>query len=132
MNERFTHIYAIWFVGNETGDWHAMVGIEDGVWVLRYRFRYYDGDQTKDAFECGDTKNAYIVKTSDSLIATRNKLLNGLYTLISPLMEVRYGSKIDEVLLDCANDDPKLITELEKRSWAHTKTMSKEEYDAIK
>jgi hypothetical protein len=118
MNEKFTWIYGIWYCGNKTGNWMGMLGLEEGRWVFRYRYRYY---RDTKAFGSNDIKNEYVLTTRSGDMASLPQLVDKLLKAMIPFLVKGYESEIDFVDLQCPNDDPKVMFELGSRPWTNMK-----------
>ncbi len=119
MKPKIIWMYGIWFVPGEDKDWLGQLYKEDGKWVFKYRFRYYSNRST-DLFDDKDRKSGYIVKAETRSEEDKQKLLSVIHQVVSAV-EVEYGNEVDFIRLECSNDDPRMIAEMEKRSWCHVK-----------
>lgn len=92
-------VVALWFLSTIENhqDWLAVVReIEPDVkYELVYRFRYYDGDQSKNPFDDGDKKNWY----KGTLDGTRAYVLASLCMVAKELED-----KADGTLYEMVND----------------------------
>jgi hypothetical protein len=122
-------VYGQWFVGDGKSDWLGTLGIDakDDVWVLEYRFRYYEDEKAHDS---KDRKNWYHTRGPDKSDATRDKFLAGVKMLLL-LLEAKFGAKADFVDLQCGADNPKIFFEISSRPWSHMRVATPEEEAAI-
>lgn len=84
-----TKIDTFWFVSGG-GTWDFMGGVytaEDGRWLAKYRFRYYN---SADAWDSGDTKNVYQIGPIDAKEETRAKLV-AIFTMLTKHMAEELG-----------------------------------------
>jgi hypothetical protein len=118
----------IWYVGGNgmDFDWQACIFKETNdpadtktPWKLKYRFRYYDGDQNKNPFECGDTKNWYTATMPDG---TEENRIKGKASAdaSAQLIAAGAGGEIDYIAIDGPWTDG-LMFELMAKPWAHPK-----------
>lgn len=125
--------HAIWFVGNKRGDWMGKLVKQDGKWLFEYRFRYYDpADPQNDAWSGKDTKSWYAFQSKDDSDEQRDRLLYLLEHGLIPMLEARYGNKVDVVDLQCRNDEQKFFDAITSRPWCHAKEVTPEEFEAMK
>jgi len=131
MTRTATHIYGIWFVPSRDNDqdWMARLYVDEGKWVLDYRFRYYSEEST-DPHDGQDEKNWYTATGPDDSEESRNQVLGAMAKLL-PAVEEHLGEKHDFVLLDCKPSDPKVFFELGSKPWAHVRIATKEEAEQI-
>lgn len=111
-------VHTLWFIELPDGDFFGFVHKEDGdpEWRLNYRFRHYDGDQSKDCFDDGDTKRWFIVKHAevDRLLSMARLCVTGAKAF--------YGSQSWEVAVNGYGDA--VVAVLHKLPWAHWKTVN--------
>lgn len=114
------YVHTMWFVALNQGDWLAALTKEDGKdeWVFSYRHRYYDGDQSKDSFDDGDTKRWYEVRDKDC-----DKLLIAGEHLSLKAVEIFGGARSVVAVGGYAE---KAIAQLSKQPWVHMKTLNKD------
>ena len=106
------YVHSIYFIGNSEHDWLAKIYKEGNKepWILEYRFRYKVHDSE-------DKKNWYkwIPKSLE-------KAIEGV-EFLKPIIEQHFSSKLDTVLLECLDSDPKFLFELGSRPWTHLKLL---------
>jgi hypothetical protein len=116
-------IVGVWFMQTTPKqDWMAGVSevVPDKVYELSYRFRYYDGDQSKDSFNDGDTKNWY----SATICGTREKAIAGV-RFVARKMEGLAVGKLYEYINHGDFED--FTARFMKAPFVHTKSVSPEE-----
>jgi hypothetical protein len=119
MTKRYIH--SIWFM--RLTDDSDYMGIlcrdDDGPWKIEYRFRYYSPDST-NPHDGKDEKSWYTAnmknRSNEALVAA----LKAQKEVICA-MEKKSGYKCDCVVLECFDNDPKMLFELGSRTWAHMK-----------
>jgi hypothetical protein len=125
----YDYIHSVYFVGNGLdADWMGRMVRDKGQWRFEYRFRYYKDDK---AFDSKDVKNWYAFAAKEPGDEGAINLLEGLKKIMLPLLEVKFRSKMDVVMLECSTSDPKVLFELGSRPWANVKRLSKEEFEGL-
>jgi hypothetical protein len=111
-----TYISQIWFLHGDDADFDVLGSVwkTPTGWEAAYRFRYHDGDQSKDAFEDGDTKRGYTAvipdATEEQVLATLNRVFRELAERAELTLEVV------PVRTDRAE---KVMAILSQQPWAH-------------
>lgn len=111
--------HACWFVGGHESDWLCKMFIKDERWTCEYRFRYYDDPLTDGAFN-NDTKRRFAFAATDASEGEKQRMVNAIETAAAEIAQ-RLSSKVEKVLFDCMDNDPKFFFELASQSWAHVK-----------
>jgi hypothetical protein len=114
------HLTAMWFVGNETGDWMGVVYREkiSGDWVLAYRWRYCEGKQVGDPFKDQDRKSWYEGRSPDE--PGIEAKLSGMMDFVADLNALRYGEKVDR--MDVGGPPELFAQKAAGRTWIHFRT----------
>jgi hypothetical protein len=127
-------IYGIWFMVRKDGkaDFAGKLMRTDHKWVFDYRLRYYAPDST-DPFDGKDTKQRYRAWMADDSDASFKRALQALQDFFAQAREIGFEN-VQFVLLECFEDDPKIIFELGSKPWAHIKRIvsRQADYDLIK
>ena len=132
MEFRNCYYHAIWFVGNPAGDWMGQLFKDGGKWVFEYRFRYCDpANPDASPFEFKDRKKWYAFATEDDSDAELARIVDVLETKFLPVLEMRYGNKMECVELKCDQSNPRFFIELASREWCHVKQVTAEEFEAM-
>lgn len=115
------HYSQMWFCGGSDecdvmGALHR--DLPDGEWILQYRIRHYDGDQKKDPFSDGDTKQWYKVRFPEPDEARVLAAASSVFRTIAEHMEMTLH------VIPLHTDDPKAIGEkLDREPWCHRKVL---------
>lgn len=117
------HLRAMWFVEIPNGDWMAgLTQCPDGSFMLTYRFRRYAGPEVWDS---KDEKSWYTAKcaTLQPLMDTTRELIRAMKTIggVGQTYEFLRGDKSTREFLE----------ELSKQPFAHTKQVSKAEFEQM-
>lgn len=112
------YVSQIWFLHGADAPMDVLGTMwkDGGEWKAQVRLRMYDGDQSKDAFEDGDTKRAYnlVVRSTDEELALRD--LSKCFRKMADDLGLTLEA------LPLRTDDPKKIFEiLSQQPWAHIK-----------
>ncbi len=98
-------IVALWYLSTILNgqDWLAAVRelVPDEKYELTYRFRYYNGDQSKNPFEDGDKKNWY----RGELSGTRAYVLSCIRVMAKEMEKWASGGPLYELVNDKGLDD---------------------------
>jgi hypothetical protein len=101
----------------ETQDWlGGLAKQEDGKWILRCRFRYYNDDK---AFDSKDHKDWYTVGGQVDGQKECDELVDFVNEFISRSKQKGFVNFHEHILLECKPDDPKIFFEMGSRGWVH-------------
>ena len=123
MNEPHVFQDSTWFCGDGRSDWMGRIFKFDGAWCAVYRFRYY---KDAKAFGSTDEKQWYSVQGPDDSAETL-AALRGSFATLAPLLELKFGTPVDVVELQCFNDDAKFMFEIGSRPWSHMRLANEQE-----
>lgn len=109
-----------WFVGDgRNHDWLGILSRDGDHFRFEYRFRYYTGDQTKDAFEAGDKKSFWTATLpSHETEASAIVLVDGL---VMDLVNQGFGTNPVKTLIQ--GDGLAFAKAFQKAPFAHVATV---------
>jgi hypothetical protein len=126
MTEK-TFVECIWFVpfgptpSEPVGDLLAILFREgEGPWGVSIRMRVYDGDQTRDAFNDGDTKKAWRIEPKPGAFDSVGLMADdfqGKLALLAITMSDGPVTVIER--LDIQGGPKDVVAALKTVSWAH-------------
>lgn len=122
-----TWLRGMWFYAlpDRMGDFMgAMLKEADGVWRIRYRFRYY---RDRVAFDSKDEKNWYCIQPEPGqpepgqpAQLNLTKAFEAFDGAIRKTCE-QIGARLDFIEFDCRGDDPKIMAAFAERGYMHSK-----------
>jgi len=129
INEKTVGMWVVDFRegGEVVGDWTGVVQEEDdGTFSVVFRTRAYDRDDPdNDPWSGKDKKTWYRAKPKSDV---REEVIEQMEAMAS-VMASQFCGEHDSILME-NGDVEAFARELESRPWAHTKTLTKEEYEA--
>lgn len=119
------YLLAVWFVEIPNGDWMAgLTECQDGSFMLTYRFRHYNkGPAPLGVWDGSDTKRWYTAK-----FTAKEPLMEAARDLARLAKAVTRSGKSYEFLRG-DKTTKRFLEELLKAPFAHTKKVSKAEYE---
>jgi hypothetical protein len=112
---------AMWFVSGEDRDLHgALYKDDDGSWLFRYRFRYYD-KKSKDPFDGEDRKSWYDARFPAD--KEESETMSAIAMMMDMTAKEFGGVDVHKLIL--RTDSPyKIMEAMSREEWCHVKELA--------